>query len=140
MSEWNRRDPLNRNLAGGRASALHRAIGLGSAKTGTEHWWLQRVTAAALVPLLIWFVASLIAHAGGDYPSVAGWLRSPPVAAIMAALLVAMFWHMMLGLRVIVEDYVHSDRLKFFAVAMVQAGCWALMIIGVFAVLSIAFR
>lgn len=140
MSEWNRSDPLNRNPASGHASALRRAISLGSAKAGTEHWWSQRVTAIALVPLLIWFVASLIAHVGGGYTSVAGWLGWPPVAAVMTALLVALFWHMMLGLRVMIEDYVHSDRLKFAAVATVQACCWALMIIGVFAVLSIAFR
>lgn len=140
MSEWNRRDPLNRNPATGRASALRRAIGLGSAKSGTEHWWLQRMTAVALVPLLIWFVASLIAHVGSDYRTVSAWLGWPPVGAIMTALLIAMFWHMMLGLRVIVEDYVHSDRLKFAAIAAVQAGCWALMIVGVFAVFSIAFR
>lgn len=140
MSEWNRRDPLNRNPATGQASALRRAIGLGSAKSGAHHWWLQRVTAVALVPLLIWFVASLVAHAHSNHQAVSAWLGNPVVALTMAALLVALFWHMKLGLRVIVEDYVHGDRMKFAMLIIVDLACLALMAIGVFTSLYLALR
>ena len=140
MSDWKRHDPLNRNPASARSSVLYRAIGLGSAKSGAQHWWVQRVTAVALVPLLIWLVASLLAHARGDHEAVAHWLGQPAVAVTMAVLLVAMFWHMKLGLRVIVEDYVHGDRVKFAALVAVDLVCLALMIIGVFTSLYLAFR
>ncbi len=140
MSQWIRHDPLDRNPADGHASALHRAVGLGSAKSGARHWWLQRVTAVALVPLLVWFVASLVTHVGEGYDDVSNWLGQPVVAVVMALLLVVTFWHMMLGLRVIIEDYVHADRLKFAMLAVVELGCYALMVIGVFVVLYLAFR
>lgn len=140
MSQWNRRDPLNRNPASARSSALYRAIGLGSARSGAHHWWVQRVTAVALVPLLVWFVASLVAHAGNDHQAIAHWLGRPVVAVVMALLLVALFWHMMLGLRVIVEDYVHADRVKFAALVAVDLSCLALMAIGVFTSLYLAFQ
>ncbi len=140
MSEWNRRDPLNRNPASARSSPLYRAIGLGSAKSGAEHWWVQRVTAVALVPLLIWLVASLLAHASDGHQSLVNWLGRPAVAITMAALQVALFWHMKLGLRVIVEDYVHADRFKFAALIAVDLVCLALMAIGVFTSLYLAFR
>lgn len=139
MSQWNRRDPLNRNPATARASALYRAIGLGSSGSGAHHWWLQRVTAVALVPLLLWLVASLVAHVGSDHQAVALWLSRPVVAITMAALLVALFWHMKLGLRVIVEDYVHADRVKFAALVLVDLVCIALMAIGVFTSMYLAF-
>lgn len=140
MSEWNRRDPLNRNPASARSSALYRARGLGSAKSGAHHWWVQRVTAVALLPLLVWLVASLLAHARDDHQALAQWLGRPAVAVTMAVLLVALFWHMKLGLRVIVEDYVHGDRVKFAAVIAVDLVCLALMAIGAFTCLYLAFR
>ncbi len=140
MSDWKRNDPLNRNPASARSSALYRAVGLGSAKTGAHHWWVQRVTAVALVPLMVWLVASLLAHARGDHQALALWLARPAVALTMAVLLVALFWHMKLGLRVIVEDYVHADRMKFVALIAVDLVCLALMAIGVFTSLYQAFR
>lgn len=140
MSEWNRRDPLNRNPATARSTALYRAIGLGSAKTGAHHWWVQRITAVALVPLLIWLIASLVAHAGAGHQALAQWLAHPPVAVILVALQVALFWHMKLGLRVIVEDYVHADRMKFALLIAVDLACLALLVIGVFTSLYLAFR
>lgn len=140
MSEWNRRDPLNRNPATARSTPLYRAIGLGSAKTGADHWWVQRVSAVALVPLCIWLVASLLAHAGEGHQAIAHWLGRPAVALTMVALQIALFWHMKLGLRVIVEDYVHADRLKFALLIAVSLICLALMAIGVFTSLYLAFQ
>ena len=140
MSQWNRRDPLNRNPASARSSALYRARGLGSAHSGAHHWLVQRVTAVALIPLSIWFLAALVAQVVGGHASATAWLGSPVVAILMILLLVALFQHLRLGLQVIIEDYVHSDRIKFAAVAAAHGGCYALMMIGVFAILLITLR
>ena len=119
-------------------SPLGRAIGLGSAKTGSQHWLAQRVTAVALVPLTLWFVASIIAHAGSDYPAFIAWLRMPLVAGGMILLLIALFHHMALGLRVVIEDYVHSGR-RFAAIIAIQLSCYSLAVVGIIATLRIAF-
>src|ERR1019366_5915909 len=96
-------------MDGGRTrTPLSRARGLGSAKNGVEHWWMQRVTAVALVPLTLWFIASLMAIAGGDYGTVIAWFKRPLTTILMASLLTTLFHHMALGLRVVVEDYVHT--------------------------------
>jgi succinate dehydrogenase / fumarate reductase membrane anchor subunit len=95
-------------------SPLARAMGLGSAKEGAEHWWMQRVSAVALVPLTLWFVASIIAHIGNDYPTFIAWLRTPLASVSMILLLVVLFYRTALGLKVVIEDYVHSGA-KFLA-------------------------
>ena len=118
---------------------LSRARGLGSAKEGVEHWWIQRVTAAALIPLALWFVASLIALAGSDYDAVIVWLRAPLVTIFMALLLIALLHHMALGLQVVAEDYIHSDRVKIPMVVAIRLACFALAVAGIYATLRIAF-
>jgi len=120
-------------------SPLGQALGLGSAKNGVEHWWLQRVTAIALVPLTVWFTASLIAHADGDYPMFIAWLRTPIATILMALLLITLFYHAALGLQVVIEDYVHS-KMKIPALLSVRFGCFALAVAGILATLRIAFR
>jgi succinate dehydrogenase / fumarate reductase membrane anchor subunit len=140
MSEWHRNDPLNRDVTGGRASALRRAIGLGSAKSGAGHWWLQRITAVALVPLTLWFMAGLIGHAWNGPAAVSAWLAQPLVALPTILLVVVLFQHTRLGLQVVIEDYVHADRPKFALVAATHAGCYGLMAVGIFSVLVIVFR
>ncbi len=118
---------------------LARARGLGSAKSGTHHWWMQRLTAVALVPLSLWFVASLIALVTADHATVIAWLHSPLVAILCCALIVAIFYHGQLGLQVVVEDYVHTESLKL--VSIVFGKFLSLLMAGacLFAVLSIAF-
>ena len=101
-------------------SPLSRARGLGSAREGVEHWWMQRVTAVALIPLTLWFAASLIALTGSDYNTFIAWLKAPFVTILMVLLLIALFHHMALGLRVVVEDYVHSDWAKIPAVVAIR--------------------
>src|SRR3546814_6816815 len=91
---------------------LGRIRGLGSAKDGTGHWWAQRVTALALVPLTVWFVASVIGMAGADHASFVAWIASPLVAGLMILLIVATFHHAQLGLQVIIEDYVHDEGVQ----------------------------
>ena len=87
---------------------LARAMGLGSAKEGVQHWWAQRVSAVALVLLGLWFVASLIALAGADHLRVVAWLHGPLAAVLTILMLAAVFYHTALGLQVVIEDYVHT--------------------------------
>jgi len=118
---------------------LSRVRGLGSAKSGTHHWWWQRITAVALVPLSIWFVASLVTIATADYAIALAWLETPLVAILCCALIVTIFYHGQLGVQVIVEDYVHTEWLKLTTI--VAAKLLSLLLAGVclFAVLKIAF-
>ena len=80
--------------------------GLGSSKSGTHHWWVQRLTAVALVPLSVWFAVSVIGLVGADHAVVTAWLGGPITAGLMIALIVATFYHAALGLQVIYEDYI----------------------------------
>jgi succinate dehydrogenase / fumarate reductase membrane anchor subunit len=116
---------------------LARAMGLGSAKEGVGAWWAERVSAVALVPLALWFAASIIAHTGSDYATFIVWLRTPLAAILMILLLIAVFYHTALGLQVVIEDYVHSAA-KFAVVIAVRLGCCALATAGVVAILRIA--
>ena len=119
-------------------SPLARARGLGSAKGGAKHWWAQRVSAVALVPLTVWFLGSIIAHTGGDYATVISWLKTPIACLAIIVLLLALFHHTALGLQVVIEDYVHSNA-RFAAVIAVRLGCLALASAGIVATLRIAF-
>jgi succinate dehydrogenase / fumarate reductase membrane anchor subunit len=119
-------------------SPLARAIGPGSAKDGVRDWWAERVSAVALVPLTLWFAASIIAHSGSDYASFIAWMRTPLAATLMILLLIALFHHIALGLQVVIEDYVHSGA-KFAWVVAVRLGCFALATAGVVATLHIVF-
>ena len=117
---------------------LGRVRGLGSAKEGTAHWWAQRLTAIALVPLVLWFAASLIVLAGADHATVAAWLRDPVAAVLMLLLILAGFHHAQLGMQVVIEDYVHSEGLKLALVTAVRFAAVALGIGAAFSVLKIA--
>jgi succinate dehydrogenase / fumarate reductase, membrane anchor subunit len=119
-------------------SPLAWAIGLGSAKSGFEQWWAERVSAAALIPLTLWFVAAIIAHTRSGYGEVIAWLKEFPTTILMILLLIALFHHAALGLQVVIEDYVHSG-LKFAAVVAVRLGCVALAVAGILATLRIAW-
>jgi succinate dehydrogenase / fumarate reductase membrane anchor subunit len=120
-------------------SPLGRAIGLGSAKEGVEHWWAQRVSAVALIPLGLWFAASLVALAGADRPAVLAWLHAPVQAILAILLLIAVFYHAALGLQVVVEDYVHAEWLKLSSLVAMRLVSFGLAVAGIFAVLRIAF-
>lgn len=120
-------------------SPLGRVLGLGSAKDGTAHWWAQRVSAVALIPLTLWFFFSLLALPNLEYGTVRAWLALP-ISGFLAMLLVAVLaYHSYLGTIVIVEDYVTSAAMKLFALLLLRflyvlAGGASL-----FAILRVAF-
>lgn len=97
---------------------LARVRGLGSAKKGTEHFWLQRVTALANIPLTLFLVVSLVVHAGSDFATMQAYLASPIVSIVMVLLIISAVWHMRLGLQVVIEDYVHGHGTKLLAIIM----------------------
>ncbi len=122
-----------------RRTPLGRVRGLGSAKEGTEHFWAQRVTAIALVPLALWFVGSLAAYTGADHATAKAWLAEPFTAVVMVLLVVTGFHHAQLGLQVVIEDYVSTEWVRVFSIIVVKLGTLALGIAAIFSVLKIAF-
>ncbi len=118
---------------------LGRALGLGSAKEGVAHWWAQRVTAVALVPLALWFVASLIAHLGAQREAVLNWIGAPVPAILMLLFLAAAFHHLALGLQVVIEDYVEPPLARIASIVVMKFVAYGFAVAGAFAVLSIAF-
>ena len=119
-------------------SPLGRAVGLGSAKEGVEHWWLQRITAVALVPLALWFVIAIIRLVGADVENVRDWVGSPLPAILLVLLLIATFYHAALGLQIVIEDYVHAELIKLVLLIVVRLACFAFAVAGIFAVISMA--
>lgn len=120
-------------------SPLGRARGLGSAKDGVHHWWSQRVTAVALVPLALWFAFSIASLAGAPHSVVIAWIAEPFVAIVLILTLIATFWHAHLGVQVIVEDYVSHEFWRPAGIVISKLVLFALATAAVFAVLRIAF-
>ena len=110
-------------------SMLGRARGLGAAKSGTAHWWAQRVTAMALVPLALWFLANLISLISAPRAAVAAWASGPITATLLLAMVATLFHHMHLGVQVVIEDYIHAERPRL---------AWLLAARGVIALLALA--
>jgi succinate dehydrogenase / fumarate reductase membrane anchor subunit len=118
---------------------LSRVRGLGSAKSGAHHWWLERLTSVSTLILFIWFIVSLLRLPSLDYDMVTSWLAAPLVAVPMLLLIVSTFWHLKLGLQVVVEDYVHEDGLRLFSITLLNFFAIALGALAFFSVLKIAF-
>lgn len=110
-------------------SPLRRARGLGSARTGSKQWWAQRLTAAALVPLTLWFVWSMLHLTNASQADVAAWLASPFRLSLMLALIIATFHHLQLGIQVVIEDYVVRDVIRLAAILAVKGLCIMLALI-----------
>lgn len=119
-------------------SPLARARGLGAAKDGTGHWWAQRVSALALIPLTFWFVVSLASHTGGGYAATLVWVSSPVTVVLLSIYLAVAFYHSQLGLQVVVEDYVHHEWLKMGTLILLQFANVVLAVAAIFSVLWIA--
>lgn len=123
----------------GLRTPLARARGLGSAREGAGHWWAQRLTAVALVPLCLWFVAGILGLIGAGHGAALAWIASPVNAILLVLLLFAVFHHAQLGLQVVIEDYVHSEWRKLALIVAVKFGALILGLAAVFAVARIAF-
>ena len=116
---------------------LSEAKGLGSAKEGSGHWWLQRLTALALVPLSMWLAFAVAMLGSAGYETVLGWLQSPIVFVLLVLFIVATFYHTQLGLQVIVEDYV-SGWLKITTLVLINFICNFLAVAGIAALIKIS--
>lgn len=120
-------------------SDLGRVRHLGSAKEGSHHWWGQRLTAIALVPLSIWFVFAILSLLGADYGAYKEWISSPENTLMMVLLIGALFHHLQLGLQVVVEDYVHGESGKVTLLILNKLVAYLLAATCILSVLKVAF-
>lgn len=121
-------------------SSLGRARGLGSAKEGVGHWWAQRVTAIALVPLSIWFVVAMISLIGADLATFEEWIGMFGNALLMILTVLVLFYHAHLGMQVVIEDYVHGEAPRVATLLIVKFVLASLAASCVLAVVLVALR
>ena len=118
---------------------IARVRGLGSARSGAHHWWLERLTSVGALVLFLWLIASVLMLPSLDYGTVTEWLRQPLAAVPMLLLIVTTFWHLKMGLQVIIEDYVHEEGMKLFSIVLLNFFVLGAGALAFFAVLRIAF-
>lgn len=119
-------------------SPLGRVRGLGAARSGVAHWWAQRLTALALVPLSLWFIGSIIALAGADQTAAAHWAGHTVNAVLLLCLVLATFYHMQLGLQVVIEDYIHTEPSRLAALLATKSVVMLLALAALISVLRLA--
>ncbi|WP_129794072.1 succinate dehydrogenase, hydrophobic membrane anchor protein [Sphingosinicella sp. CPCC 101087] len=118
---------------------LGRVRGLGSSGEGAHHWWIERLTSVSTLLLLVWLAVSLLRLPALDHPTIVEWLAGPLGAVPMLLLIVSTFWHLKLGLQVVIEDYVHDDGAKLFWIMVLNFAAILAAALALFAVLKIAF-
>ena len=121
-------------------SPLARVKGLGSAKEGVDHWWHQRLTALALIPLTIWFCLAVARLPGTDYVTLVAWIAVPFNAVLLVTLIIAGLYHGYLGVQVVMEDYVHPHWVRTTLVVTSGFAAFLLGIGAIFVVLQLAFK
>jgi succinate dehydrogenase / fumarate reductase membrane anchor subunit len=119
-------------------SPLGKVLGRGAAGEGVGHWWAQRVTAVALIPLTVWFTAALLAQDLHSYEHMRTWLARPWVAVATILLATTLAWHSKLGVQVVIEDYVHAKGAKTLLLMLSTFVHVAAAVAAVFAVLLLA--
>ncbi len=120
-------------------SQLGRARGMGSAKSGTHHWWVERVTAVALIPLTLWFVYAVLHLAGEPQAVVRHWIGLPVNTVLLLALVAMTFHHMQLGLQVVMEDYIENKRMQTAALLANKGVALLLGLLCAVSILRMAF-
>lgn len=117
---------------------LAKARGLGSAKDGVHHFWAQRMTALALIPLVLWFCFSLASLPSMDHATFTAWLSSPFNAVLMICTLIAGFYHAALGCQVVIEDYVGCHAKRMAGIILVNGLCFLMAVAAVLSVVKVA--
>ncbi len=120
-------------------SPLGRARGLGAAKHGAAHWWAERVTSVALLPLSLYFVVSVLILKGADHAAMAAYMAEPWNAVLFLLLIGTMFSHILMGLQVVIEDYVREEGKRLALLLVVKGGVWFLALAAAVSVLKLAF-
>ncbi len=113
---------------------LATARGLGSAKEGTHHFWNQRLTAIVLVPMTLWIMVSLVRMTNVDYATVTQWMAAPLNAVLLLIFLLALFYHALLGVQVVIEDYIHTEWQKIACLILVK---FTILLTGLTSVLAV---
>lgn len=126
-------------MQGGLKTPLKKVQGLGSAKTGTEHFWHQRLTAIANIPLLVGVVWFLVAHLGASRAEVIASLKNPLMALLLVLAMLSVTWHMRLGMQTVIEDYVQSPPRKFAALMFNSAFAIFIYAVSVYSILKMSF-
>jgi succinate dehydrogenase / fumarate reductase, membrane anchor subunit len=121
-------------------SPLARVLGHGSAKEGVHHWWVQRLTSIALVPLTVWLVVALLSLPLHDRASVAAWIANGWTPLLLSVFVLVATWHSRLGVQVVVEDYVPSAGIKTVSLILSTFVHFLAAAVSIFAVLKIAFE
>jgi succinate dehydrogenase / fumarate reductase, membrane anchor subunit len=118
---------------------LNRVRGLGSAREGTGHFWMQRLTAVANIPLVLFFLGLIIAISGADYASARAVLANPLVALILLAGLLSVLYHMRLGMQIVIEDYIHTEGTKLVLLMLNTFFSAGLAVVVTFSLLKLSF-
>ena len=117
---------------------LARVRGLGSAREGGHHWWIERLTSVSTLLLFVWLLVSLLRLPALDYRTVGEWLSGPLAAVPMLLLIVSTYWHLKLGMQVVIEDYVHEEGWKFLSILLLNFASVIAAAFAIFAVLKIS--
>jgi succinate dehydrogenase / fumarate reductase membrane anchor subunit len=120
-------------------SPLGAVSGLGSAKGGAHHWWMQRLTSIALVPLTVWLTVSILSLPSLDHVTVVSWMAQSWTSLLLILLVLVATYHSQLGARVVVEDYVHHSGMRTLTLVTLTFAHTLLAVAGVFAILKVAF-
>jgi succinate dehydrogenase / fumarate reductase, membrane anchor subunit len=120
-------------------TALGKVRGSGSAKNGTHHWWMQRVTAIGLLPLVVWLLVSLVGLVNAGHSQVITWISSPFTTLLLILFIFSGFYHAKLGLQVVIEDYVHTEGTKIMSLLLINFACISMGLLAIIAILKTSF-